>query len=651
MKIEDIISNVDNESLALPVFQRGYVWKRPQVKDLMNSLYRGYPVGSLLTWTTQGEPVKRVGGTQVPSAITIDLLLDGQQRVTSLYGIIKGKPPAFFEGDSRPFDGLHFHLETEEFEFFTPVTMANNPLWVKVADLFTEPGLSGLIEKINSEPSYSAKMGAYVSRAMNVQRIREIDLQIMQITGSDKTTDIVVDIFNRINSGGTKLSVGDLTLARISARWPDARTEMQKRLSKWQQSGFEATLDWLLRCMNAVITSTSDFGRLDPEKTDEIQKSLQETEGAVDQLLESMRSHLFMDSNRLFAGKHAFSIMVKYLVENGGKFPNQTTMARLLHWYVSVAIWGRFSGPVETTLNQDLSALSEAEPVEALLRNLRASQGERKVTQENFDMAYNTARFYPLLYIMSRVQDARDWGTGNQLRHHSLGGGTKLEMHHIFPKSYLRRNGVSAKDANNMGNIAFQTRDTNHSIGSKPPVEYMPEVARNWPGVLESQWIPQDRELWKVENYKRFLEARRRLLADSANAMLDTLHAGNIPAAGLSVETHQQVGILPPLALIPSDLDDEVAILEGVNSFVTERGLSSGEMAYEIVQGDTTEPVAILDLAWPEGLQVNLSQRVALLIDEDLEIKTIASDAGFRVFTSVNAFQRYVEREVLAESG
>lgn len=651
MQIKDIINNVDNESLALPVFQRGYVWKRPQVKDLMNSLYRGYPVGSLLTWTTQGEPVKSVGGTQVPSAITIDLLLDGQQRVTSLYGVIKGKPPVFFEGDTRPFDGLRFSLEHETFEFFTPVTMANDPLWVKVTDLFTDSGLSELIEKINSDPNYSANIGPYVFRAMNVQKIREVDLQIMQITGPDKTTDVVVDIFNRINSGGTKLSAGDLTLARICARWPDARTEMQKRLSKWQQAGFDAKLDWLLRCMNATITGSSEFERLDPENTERIQWSLQRTERAVDQLLESMRSHLFMDSNRLFAGKHAFSVMVKYLVENEGKFPNQATMARLLHWYLSVAIWGRFSGAVETVLNQDLSVLSEADPVEALLRNLRASQGERRVTQENFDMAYNAARFYPLLYIMSRVQDARDWGTGNQLRHHSLGIATKLEMHHIFPKAYLSSNGVSAKDANNMGNIAFQTQETNRAIGTKPPVDYMPEVERDWPGALESQWIPMDRELWKVENYKQFLEARRQLLADSANAMLDALRSGNIPAKGLSAEAPHQVGNLPALASTFSDLDDELAILEGVNSFVIEGGLSPGEMDYEVFHEDTTEPVATLDLAWPEGLQVGFSQPVALLIDEDLEVKTTASDAGFRVFTSEDAFRRYVEREILAEPG
>ena len=98
MKIADILNNIDNKSLALPVFQRGYVWKRRQVKDLMNSLYHGYPVGALLTWTTRAELVPTRGNSQERNAAAIDLLLDGQQRITSLYGVMRGSPPIFLMG-------------------------------------------------------------------------------------------------------------------------------------------------------------------------------------------------------------------------------------------------------------------------------------------------------------------------------------------------------------------------------------------------------------------------------------------------------------------------------------------------------------------------------------------------------------------------
>jgi len=97
MRVSDILSQIDMGSVALPEFQRGYVWNRDQVKDLMYSLYRKYPVGSLLVWSTKTEQVvdhARGDGQLNPGVVK--LLLDGQQRITSLYGIVRGKAPQFF---------------------------------------------------------------------------------------------------------------------------------------------------------------------------------------------------------------------------------------------------------------------------------------------------------------------------------------------------------------------------------------------------------------------------------------------------------------------------------------------------------------------------------------------------------------------------
>lgn len=645
MKIADILNNIDLKAMALPVFQRGYVWKRPQVKSLMNSLYRGYPVGSLLIWTTSAESVEVRGNGEARTSGAVDLLLDGQQRVTSLYGIMKGNAPVFFEGDAKVFSGLYFNLDNEVFDFIPRNRAEGNPLWVSVTDLFASG--NQWFSQLVGNPEYADKLDVCLQRGMKVQQIRDVDLPEQKITGADKTTDVVVDIFNRVNSGGTKLSKGDLALARIGAHWPDARPEMQRRLVKWNSAGFNASLDWLLRCMNAILTGGSEFERLERDRIsiEAIQNSLQQTENAVNRLLEAMHSYLHMDSDRLHTSKQSFPVMVKYLVNRGGRFEDQAATARLLHWYINVAIWGRFSGPTETIINQDLLALNDAAPIDSLLRNLRVAQGERTITQENFDLNYTTARFYPLLYMMSRIEDARDWGTGNRLRHHSLGNSTNLELHHIFPKAYLRRNGISPKDANNMGNIAFQTQETNRSIGSRPPAEYMPEIAAKWPGTLESQWIPMDPELWKVENYRQFIEARRRLLADSANAMLSALRNGIIPPAEPLINAiAPETPTASPTA--PYQDDEEITLAEA-NAFALENDLPPGVPAYEIVNADTGELTATLDLAWPDGLQQGYSQPVTLLIDEDAAVIRAASDAGFKVFTNRDGFERYVKREIL----
>ena len=115
MKISAILDQIDLGTMALPKFQRGYVWNREQVRGLMNSLYRKFPIGSLLVWVIQSDKAATRGDGPITSGV-VNLLLDGQQRITSLYGIVRGKPPIFFDGDEKVITGLYFHLENEVFE-------------------------------------------------------------------------------------------------------------------------------------------------------------------------------------------------------------------------------------------------------------------------------------------------------------------------------------------------------------------------------------------------------------------------------------------------------------------------------------------------------------------------------------------------------
>ena len=102
-----ILFDIDGGDLTLPKFQRGYVWQRSQVRELMRSLYEGFPVGSFLIWKTDA----------LAGSGTHTFLLDGQQRITSLYGIIRGMKPAFSDGDPKAFLNLYFNLDYEVFEF------------------------------------------------------------------------------------------------------------------------------------------------------------------------------------------------------------------------------------------------------------------------------------------------------------------------------------------------------------------------------------------------------------------------------------------------------------------------------------------------------------------------------------------------------
>ena len=210
-----------------------------------------------------------------------------------------------------------------------------------------------------------------------------------------------------------------------------------------------------------------------------------------------------------------------------------------------------------------------------------------------------------------------------------------MELHHIFPKRVLRDAGISTNDANNFGNSAFQTRDTNRGIKDREPVDYMKEVAERQPGALESQWMPSNTELRSVDKYHEFLAERRKLLAEGANEFLQSLGSGVLPAPALWVASAEM------------DPEDEEAILGDLNNFVAGHGLSKGELGYEIL-GDGGEWIATLDLAWPNGLEDGLSEKVAVLIDEDNSVRIAANTKDFhRIFTDPEEFKHYVLRSIL----
>src|SRR5512145_773875 len=109
MKISTILDHIDSRHIALPEFQRGYVWNRDQVRGLLDSLYKRHPIGELLVWATEARTAAHRGGGALAPGV-VKLLLDGQQRMTTLYGIVRGKPPRFFDGNVETFTGLRFHL-------------------------------------------------------------------------------------------------------------------------------------------------------------------------------------------------------------------------------------------------------------------------------------------------------------------------------------------------------------------------------------------------------------------------------------------------------------------------------------------------------------------------------------------------------------
>ena len=351
------------------------------------------------------------------------LLLDGQQRMTTLYSISRGNPPKFFDGDPAIFEGLHFHLEEMNFMFYQPLKMKDDPLWINVTELIKNgsAGLSTYISKLSSDADLAPKVGVYVQRLSQLQGVLDIELHIEEVTGKDKTLDIVVDIFNRVNSGGTKLSKGDLALAKICSDWPEARDKMKEQLKVWEGYDYNFNIDWLLRSVNTVLTGEAKFLYLHDKDAADIQDGLDRAIKHIDTSLNLIGDRLGLDHNQVLFGRFGIPVMVRY-IDNQGGLLSEVDRDKLLFWYAQAGMWGRFSGSTESFIDKDLEVLESSDyDLDKLIEQLRLWHGGLKVEPAHFDGWSLGARFYPVLYLITRMGSAKDWGTGMALKSNMFG--------------------------------------------------------------------------------------------------------------------------------------------------------------------------------------------------------------------------------------
>ncbi len=642
-RLAAIFDQIDSGSMLLPEFQRGYVWNRDQVRGLMRSLYLGYPVGSLLTWETLADGALVRGEATATPALRV-LILDGQQRITSLYGITRGRPPAFFQGDERAFSGLRFHVEDETFEFYAPAKMRDDPRWIDVTSLYTR-GLEPHIGTLNAHPATRPRIVSYVERLARLRQVLERDFHEEKITGADKSIDVVVDIFNLVNSGGTKLSKGDIALARKCAQWPEARAAMTAHLNRWEKEGFSFTQDWLLRITSAVATGRAGFGSLDTVQAADFKQALEASARYVSQFLEAAVEHLGLDHNRVLTGRYAFPVICRMLHLTGGHFADKAQTARVLYWYIHSALWGRYDGSSETVLNQDCDTASRS-GIGGLIDSLERWRGGNLVIDgQDFAGSGQGARFYPLLYLLTRVHGARDFGNGLPLHARPPGHPATLQVHHVFPKAMLYAAGYPRSQVNAVANLCFLTRETSLVIAKHGPAEYCAAVEARHPGALASQWIPQDQALWRIDRYPDFLAARRELLATAANSFLRRLRSGDAPWSGRSF------GRLRVVAQEPAEDSGSDQVRPALVAELVGLGCADPAVACEVADPATGEVLTIAEACWPEGLRPGQGNPVILVLDQAETDLDRLKELGYETFTSADSLRRHVRRRKHAGAG
>lgn len=527
MTIGELIGSIRKGDLILPEFQRGYVWNRDQVREYLSSLYRGYPSGSFLIWRTPTPGLIR-GAVQTSEGSVFQLILDGQQRLTTAYALFEGAPPPFYEGKELYFD-IHFNVKTQEFSYYRPSTMKGLPEWLPVTP-FLKTGLGDYLKANSPVPAETRSfLFEYFDRLSQLDGIRGYTYYLDTL--SEREMDEVVRIFNLVNKQGTPLTKADLALSHICALWPEARDTLRREQAFLAKAGFSFDLSFYVRCIAAAATESGLFEPIYRAKVNEIKESWGRAKKAIEYLLSVLRSHAYIDSSSALTSIYVLVPLVVFLANGKGKFADERERNEFLHWMYAALIWNRYSGPTETRLNQDIQALKSDHPARHLRDAIFAERGRLHLEGRDLIGASTRTAAATLAFVAARAARAVDWSNGVGLYNDAIGASNGLEYHHIFPQNLLYQpkgpyNPNASADrqrVNEIANIAFLTSAANKEIANKAPADYLPLVQNRYFDALSAQCVPQSPALWEVSRFDDFLAERRELLAGAINAYLDGL--------------------------------------------------------------------------------------------------------------------------------
>ena len=611
MEIRQIIDKIDDYQLFVPAFQREYVWKRPHVKALFSSLIYKHPTGTLLTWETTSPPELKGSKKYNSDMGAVKLILDGQQRLTSIYMITKGRLPPYYTSEEIKSSvmGLYVNLLSLELEYYKKQAMANNPIWVDLTDIF-----KGAVRAGDVRRAYFA--GRELDRgiedkidinfeAINAIQSREFVEQIIPVTANIKEA---IDIFYVVNASGVSLTDAELALAQISGYWPEARDTFKAKLAALEKSGFVLKLDFIVYALLAVLYDQgSDLKRLHSSEIDERIRSAwaRLEERVLDYVANLLRTHAFIDHSDEINSVFALIPIISYVFKMDNATLNEQAIKKVVKWFYYSQVRQRYVSQTQQKLDKDLGIVRDSEnPFDELLSVIQA---ERPLQISKDEFVGRDIR-HPLFSLMRwhfKSKDAVCLGTGLGLRQ-NMGAQYTLEKDHIFPYSALRDNGYPVENrfkyalAQEITNRAILTQTENRTKSDTAAFDYLSGVSQKFPDALRRQCIPENTNLWHMDRFEEFLEERRTVLAEELNKFLAAITTSNLDEGVVEIDEQIAEGehnglefkstLRWDLNLSAVSKDREHDILKAISAF------NNGEGGTLIIGVDDDQNVLGLDL-------------------------------------------------------
>jgi len=566
--VEELVSKIERGELRLPEMQRRYVWRSTRVRDLLDSLYRGYPSGAILIWETD-EPVPEQDFAVVqqsnPYAKT-QLLLDGQQRLTSLSAVIRGEPVQV-NGRQRPIE-LLFNLEhpdqlsvisevddnttdgiddtvdiaddgeepieeeadasedelQKRFDRMTFVVATRKleqlPQWVKVSEVFKTDSDGPFLERAGVEGFKDERYQKYSQRLARLRGIRKYVYR-MDVLERTLSYDEVTEIFVRVNSLGAKLRSSDLALAQITAKWRGSLQTFQSFQAACSKLGFEVDLGIHLKNLVAHATGQSRFLTVANLQLEQLQSGWDSSCQGMEFAINFLRSNTGITSPALLASPFLLICLGFYGAQRNYAITSDDANG-LARWVLLTNAKGRYSrGSSETLLDQDLKTIRDGGTHLELLDRLRTQVGRLDIAPEELEGRSQRSALFKTMFLAFQKADARDWHSNLAIALSHVGSAHQLQFHHIFPKALLKKSGFLTREIDDIANLAFIGGKANRKISDKSPSNYIPElIATNGEQAFTSQCIPTNPALLTPEHYRAFLADRRRLIVERLNAFL-----------------------------------------------------------------------------------------------------------------------------------
>ena len=557
--VEELVGMIERGELRLPEMQRRYVWRSTRVRDLLDSLYRGYPSGAILLWETDEEvPLQDFSIAQQGNPYqNTRLLLDGQQRLTSLSAVIRGESVSV-RGRRRPVE-LLFNLEhpdelavvtevnedganeqdeqeliedevdsTEDelqkrFDSMTFVVATRKleqlPHWVKVSEVFKSDSDRPFLKRAGITDLDDPRAEKYSQRLARLRAVRKYAYR-MDILERALSYDEVTEIFVRVNSLGAKLRSSDLAMAQITAKWRGALKTFQGFQEQCGKADFDLDLGLHLKSMVAFATGQSRFLTVGSLPVETLRRAWEECVPGMEFALNFLKSNAGIDSPALLSSPFLLVTLGYYGHKRGYEIGAEEAQ-QLRHWVLVANAKGRYSrGSSETLLDQDLAILRQGGGASELIDRLRLQVGRLDIAADELEGRNQRSALFKTMFLAFRAAEARDWHSNLAIALGHRGAQHRLQFHHVFPKAVLKSS-YTAREADDIANIAFIGGKTNRKISDKPPIQYFPAlIEKSGPSAFQAQCIPTGAALLEVGAYKSFLAERRRLVAERLNEFL-----------------------------------------------------------------------------------------------------------------------------------